>query len=149
MPDSSRQTTHKTVEFMIVDDDDVSIMAIRRSMKKLNLANPVKIAKNGVEALELLRDSVGDDNILPPFIITLDLSMPKMGGLEFLEHIRNDPLFNKLVIFVLTTSDSPEDVSSAYSKNIAGYIVKENATDTLRDALSMLHDYAQLVVLPA
>ena len=118
-------------------------------MKKLNLVNPVKIAKNGVEAIALLQKSIGVDGKLPPFIITLDLSMPKMGGLEFLEHIRGDSVFNKLVIFVLTTSDSPADIASAYDKNIAGYIVKENATETLRDALSMLSEYAQLVVLPA
>lgn len=139
----------KAVEFMIVDDDEVSVMAIQRSMKQLNLINPVLIAKNGVVALELLRSSIGPDEKLPPFIITLDLSMPKMGGLEFLEQIRNDPIFNKLVIFVLTTSDAPADIASAYEKNIAGYIIKDNPTETFRDALSMLRDYAQLVVLPA
>jgi CheY-like chemotaxis protein len=145
---SKTQNKFNTVEFMIVDDDDVSVMAIQRSMKQLKLVNPVRIAKNGVEALEILNNAIGADKKLPPFIITLDLSMPKMGGLEFLERIRDDSVFNKLIIFVLTTSDAPTDIASAYEKNIAGYIIKEDATNTFRDALAMLNDYAQLVVLP-
>lgn len=149
MTDTRMQKAYNAVEFLIIDDDDVSIMAIQRSMRKLSLANPVKVARNGLEALEVLKNSVGADNKLPPFIITLDLSMPKMNGLEFLEHVRNDSLFNKLVIFVLTTSDAPTDIASAYDKNIAGYIVKENATETLRDALEMLNNYARLIVLPS
>ncbi|MEE9320179.1 MAG: response regulator [Granulosicoccus sp.] len=132
-----------------MDDDDVSVMAIQRSMKRLNLVNPTIIAKDGVEALQILHDSIGADNTLPPFIITLDLSMPKMGGLEFLSHIRDNPVFKKLVIFVLTTSDAPNDIAQAYEKNIAGYIVKENPTVTFQKSLSMLNDYAQLVVLPS
>lgn len=138
----------KTVEFMIIDDDEVSVMAIKRAMNQLNLANPILVAQNGLDALEILYKAIGEDKTLPPFIITLDLSMPKMGGLEFLDKIRNDPIFNKLVIFVLTTSDAPTDIASAYNKNIAGYIVKENPTESFRDALKLLHDYAQLVVLP-
>lgn len=146
---SQVQNNFKAVEFMIVDDDEISVMAIQRSMKKLNLVNPIQVAKNGVEALDILNNSLGSDKKLPPFIITLDLSMPKMGGLEFLDTIRNDPVFNKLVIFVLTTSDAPTDIASAYDKNIAGYIMKDNTTESFSNALAMLRDYAQLVVLPA
>ena len=85
---------------------------------------------------------------MPPFIVTLDLSMPRMGGLEFLEQIRKDPVLKKTVVFVVTTSDSPDDIESAYGQNVAGYIVKDNPTETLRNALSMLKEYSQLVVLP-
>ena len=139
----------KPVQFMIVDDDDVSVMAIKRSMSQLNLVNPVLVARDGVQALKILNDAVEADSTLPPFIVTLDLSMPKMGGLEFLDHIRGSPVFSKLIVFVLTTSDAPDDIAHAYEKNIAGYIVKENPTETFRNALSMLNDYAQLVVLPS
>lgn len=133
---------------MIVDDDDICVMGLQRTMKKLKLVNPVVVAKDGIEALELLRAEVDDSNVLPPFIITLDLSMPRMGGLEFLEEIRKDPIFSKLVVFVLTTSNAPTDIASAYEKNIAGYIVKDNPTETFSKALSLLNDYSQLVVLP-
>ena len=137
------------VRFMIVDDDDISAMAIERAIKKLKIANPVVMAKNGVEALEILEQSKNNDGKLPRYIVTLDLNMPMMGGLEFLEHIRNDQSFRKLIVFVLTTSDAPDDIASAYDQNIAGYIVKENPTETFKEALNMLSDYSQLVVLPS
>ncbi len=142
------QDKFQTVQFMIVDDDDVSVMGIKRSIKELKISNPVFVARDGIEALSILRDSVDSNNQLPPFIITLDLSMPRMNGLEFLDVVRKDPLFKKLVVFVLTTSEAPKDINLAYEKNIAGYIVKENATQTFRETLSLLRDYSQLVVLP-
>ncbi|MFK7962905.1 MAG: response regulator [Burkholderiaceae bacterium] len=139
---------YDAVKFLIVDDDEVSVMAIKRAMQKLKLANPVRVAKDGIEALEILRGNIDVDQILPPYIITLDLSMPRMGGKEFLEEVRRDPVLQQAVIFVLTTSDAPGDIAAAYEKNIAGYIVKEPTTESLAEALSLISDYAQLVVLP-
>ncbi|OED39241.1 two-component system response regulator [Chromatiales bacterium (ex Bugula neritina AB1)] len=145
---SENSISYDTVNFLIVDDDLVSIKSIQRSIKQLKIANPVFIAKDGIEALEILDRNITDTNTLPPFIITLDLSMPRMGGLEFLDNIRKNDRYRKLVIFVLTTSDAPEDIASAYDKNIAGYIVKDNPTESLKSALEMIHGYARLVVLP-
>ncbi len=140
--------SHEPAHFLLVDDDDISVLAITRSIKKLNLVNQVTVAKDGVQALKILREAKEHDGRLPPFIVTLDLNMPKMGGLEFLDIVRADSAFSKLVIFVLTTSNSPVDIASAYEKNIAGYIVKENPTETFQHALEMLQGYSQLVVLP-
>jgi len=140
---------YTSVNFLIVDDDDVSIMGMKRAMKKLNLLNPTYVAKDGLEALKILNEKIEiDEKKLPPFIVTLDLSMPRMDGFEFLNTIRNDSVYQKLVVFVLTTSDAPNDVAAAYRKNIAGYIVKENAEETFSNALKMLRDYGNLVVLP-
>lgn len=140
---------YQSVKFLIVDDDDISVMAIQRAMKKLNIVNPVQVAKDGIEALEFLRGAADKDKVIPPYIITLDLNMPRMGGLEFLEEIRQDPMLQRAIVFVLTTSDSPREVSSAYDKNIAGYIVKESAAESFAEALKMIDDYANLVVLPS
>jgi len=141
-------SSYSTVNFMVIDDDEVCIMSIERSLKELKIANPLYVAKDGIEGLEVLRGTLDDSETLPPFIITLDLNMPRMGGLEFLEEVRNDPVFRKLIIFVLTSSDAPSDIASAYEKNIAGYIVKENTTASLHKALNLLNGYANLVVLP-
>lgn len=145
---TDREKKLTPVQFMFVDDDEICVMGLQRTMKKLNLINPVTVAKDGIEALELLRSKVDQDNVLPPLIITLDLSMPRMGGLEFLDEIRKNPMFNKLVVFVLTTSNTPADIASAYDKNIAGYIVKDNPTETFRAVCSLLHNYSRLIVLP-
>ena len=139
---------YEEVRFLIIDDDDVSVMSIQRAIKKQKLVNPQSVARDGQEALEILRGDAGKNKILPPYIIILDLNMPRMNGIEFLEEVRKDPLLHRAVIFVLTTSEAPDDIASAYDKNIAGYIVKESASETFADALSMIESYSRLVVLP-
>ncbi len=136
----------ESVTFLVVDDDDVAIMGMKRAIRKLDLANPVEIARNGEEALEMLRRA--DACVERPYIVTLDLNMPRMGGLQFLEEVRKDPELQDAIIFVVTTSDAPTDIAEAYSRNIAGYIVKDNAYETLKSALEMLRKYTHVVRLP-
>lgn len=131
------------VTFLVVDDDDVAVMAMRRAIRKLGLSNPVEVATDGEVALQRLRKGVER-----PFIVTLDLNMPRMNGLEFLAEVRRDPALQDTVIFVVTTSDAPKDVTSAYARNIAGYIVKEDTFETLKRALSMIREYTEVVRLP-
>jgi len=140
--------SYKEVQFLIVDDDSVSVMSIERAIKKLRLVNPVRTAVNGQEALDILRGHNGKVRIEPPYVVILDLDMPQMSGIEFLEEVRADPELKSAVIFVLTASDAPEDVTLAYEKNIAGYVVKENAYDTFRQTLSMIDTFSSVVVLP-
>ena len=135
------------VTFLVVDDDDVAIMGMKRAIKKLELTNPIEIARNGEEALHALRRS-GEGSVNRPYIVTLDLNMPRMGGLQFLEEVRRDAELQDAIIFVVTTSDAPDDITSAYSQNIAGYIVKDNAYETLKNALDLLRNYTQVVRLP-
>lgn len=136
------------VRFLVVEDDKISVMAIRRALKKLKILNPVTVASDGQDALDILRGVAGKEKIMPPFLVTLDLNMPRMGGLEFLEEIRRDPDLCKVVVFVLTTSDMPSDIAAAYEKNVAGYVLKDNVESSLTDALDMLSNYSRLVVLP-
>ncbi len=135
------------VTFLVVDDDEVAIMGMKRAIRKLKLSNPVEIARDGEEALAMLR-SEGDTGVRRPFIVTLDLNMPRMGGLEFLEEIRRDRSLQDAIIFVVTTSDAPKDIAAAYSRNIAGYIVKDDAYQTLKSALGLLRSYTTAVRLP-
>ena len=140
--------SYDTANFLIVDDDIVSIKSIQRAMKKLNICNPVTIARDGIEAIETLNSSFDSAHGLPPFIVTLDLNMPRMDGHTFLEEIRKNERFKKLVVFVLTSSDAQNDIARAYEKTIAGYIVKEDPVNSLKRALTMLDGYANLVILP-
>ncbi len=139
-----------TATFLLVDDDDVSIMAMQRALKKLKIVNPTLVAKNGQEAFDILQEAVKNNGgVLPPFIVTLDLNMPRMNGLEFLEAVRADDALSRLVIFVFTTSDVTRDIQLAYSRNVAGYLIKENPGETLSKALEMLGSYARIVELPS
>ncbi|MCJ7874429.1 response regulator [Marinovum sp. 2_MG-2023] len=137
-------TDKSRVTFLIVDDDSVAVMAIKRTLRKLRLTNPVEVARDGQEALDLLQGN-GISPIKKPYIILLDLNMPRMSGLEFLAVVREDKELANSVVFVLTTSDAPSDIAAAYRHKIAGYIVKENASETISTAISMLDSYTEIV----
>ncbi len=138
----------KPVKFLIIDDDQVSVLAIKRALKKLKIINPIQVARDGREALDMLWTECSDDKTLPPYLVTLDLNMPRMNGFEFLEEVRNNPPLHRLVIFVLSTSDAPADVAHAYDNNIAGYIVKDNLGDSFVKALDMIDCFARVVEFP-
>ena len=140
--------TLETVKFLVVDDDDVSVMKVKRAMKKAKLANPVFVASDGVEALEILRGDASREKIAPPYIVTLDINMPRMDGHEFLKEIREDPNLNRVIVFVLTTSENEADVMAAYDRNVSGYILKENSEHGLIDKINMIDTFSNLVVLP-
>lgn len=143
----SMANDHEDITFLAVDDDEVSIMAIKRAVKRLKIVNPVEVAYDGKEALDILRAN-GTDGVRKRYIVTLDLNMPRMTGLELLEEVRKDKELQKQIIFVLSTSDAPTDITAAYEKNIAGYIVKENAYESMKSALEMLGAYMKIVQLP-
>ena len=128
---------------MIVDDDEVAVMAVRRAIDRQGLPNPTVEARDGYEALEQLRAGVRR-----PFLILLDINMPRMTGLELLEQIRADDDLTDSVVFMMTTSDAPRDVKEAYRLNAAGYIRKEEAYRSISEAVSMLDVYLGLVTLP-
>jgi CheY-like chemotaxis protein len=138
----------QSVKFLIVDDDCVSVMAMQRAMRKLRIVNETHICTDGKYALDFLKNEASNLKGTPPFIVILDLNMPRMGGLEFLDALRSDPLLSRIIVFVFTTSETEEDIFSAYHRNIAGYIVKENPSETLSKALDMLDTYTRIVELP-
>ncbi len=140
--------TGPELTILLVEDDDVDVMAMQRALKKKRVLNSVTIARDGIEACDLLRGENGKEKIARPFIILLDLNMPRMNGLEFLDVIRNDPKLNNLIVFVLTTSNSDEDKCRAYKKNIAGYILKDNLGEGFVTAVSMLDLYWNIVEMP-
>lgn len=139
---------HSQVTFLLVEDDDVDVMYIQRTFRQLGIANQLVVANDGIEALEMLRGANGYDPILKPFIILLDLNMPRMNGIEFLTELRKDPEIKHSVVFVLTTSDDEQDKFDTYEHHVAGYIVKSEAGQSFQSALEMLDRYWRVVELP-
>jgi len=133
------------VSILLVEDDDIDAKAVERGFAKLKLANPIVRTKNGLEALELLRQP---DAIQRPYLILLDLNMPIMGGLEFLKIIRQDEELKNTIIFVLTTSSADQDLVAAYNENIAGYIVKSDVKGGFDKVINLLDCYWRVVMLP-
>lgn len=130
----------KKFNILLVEDDDVDIMTVERAFDKANIANPLFIAKNGLEALELLRDK----KVARPVVILLDLNMPKMNGLEFLEVVRNDASLKRIPVVVLTSSSDDTDVWKAYEKSVAGYMTKPVNLEQFVEKMAALGHYWSL-----
>lgn len=132
---------------LLVEDDDVDAEAVERAFRKAKIANPIVRAVDGVDALARLRDE-GEAAVSRPFIILLDLNLPRLGGLAFLEQLRADPRLEDSIVFVLTTSSADRDKAAAYARNIAGYIVKSKAGEDFVSLIGMLDAYWRVVELP-
>ena len=132
------------VSILLVEDDDVDAMGIERAINKTNSPNPFYRARDGLQALELLRSKAVDE----PFLILLDLNMPRMSGLEMLNILRDDPTLTRSVVFVLTTSDDDQDKLAAYTAHIAGYIVKNKLDTNFTDLMQLIENYGRVVELP-
>lgn len=139
------ELNYKPAAILLVEDDDIDALSVMRAFSRLKIANPIVRAKDGIEALEILKNQ----EIEHPYLILLDLNMPRMGGLELLNTLRHDPSLESSVVFVLTTSKDDEDKLAAYKQHIAGYIVKEKLDDGFEDLVKLLDHYWRLVELPA
>lgn len=140
--------TKDIVTVLLVEDDDIDAETVIRSFKSLKLDNPIRHARDGEEALDILRAENGAEPIKGPFVVLLDLNMPRLGGHDFLVEIRNDPSLDQIVVFVLTTSSADEDRYKAYKKNIAGYIVKHDAGNGFVEAIRLLEQFGRVVTFP-
>jgi len=136
--------SYKHATILLVEDDDIDAKIVERAFYKLRIANPIIRAKDGVMALELLKNGT----VSRPYIILLDLNMPKMGGLEMLTELRADNNLKNSIVFVLTTSKDDEDKIAAYNQNIAGYIVKEKLQNGFDELVKLLDYYWRIVELP-
>ena len=109
----------------MVEDDELDVISVQRSLKKLEIPHELHTAFNGIEALELLRGSTGSQPMDPlPDIIMLDLNMPRMNGLEFLRELRNDERLRSIRVFVMTTSGEQADRGVTGQLGVEGYLVK-------------------------
>ncbi|MCA8831323.1 response regulator [Hymenobacter pini] len=109
---------------LLVEDDQMDIMNVQRELRKHNVTVPLYVARNGREALNMLRGEGGQEQIPKPSVVMLDLNMPRMNGLELLETLRSDPDFVGLNVFITTTSDLETDRLKAQDLAVSGYIIK-------------------------
>jgi len=105
---------------LLVEDDIVDMMSVKRALKDINVTNPLYHVENGEEALEFLRDKEKPK----PTIILLDLNMPKMGGIEFLSIMKKDEAIKRIPVVILTTSRAEYDKIQSYNLGVAGYMIK-------------------------
>lgn len=140
----------KAINILLVEDDDVDVMNVRRAFKRSNITNPLYIAGNGLEALDMLKGVAGEAPEVPEHrrLILLDLNMPKMGGIEFLKELRSIPSLRPTPVIVLTTSNQDQDRVEAYNLNVAGYILKPVTFGNFAEVMAALNKYWTLCEMP-
>ena len=114
---------NKVVNILLVEDDNLDVIDVKRTLDKMNIFNNMMVAKNGEEALQILKGKDGTFDAKPD-IALIDINMPKMNGLEFLSAVRKTEALKDLKCFIITTSDEKIDRGAAKELGISGYIVK-------------------------
>lgn len=135
---------HNLKPILLVEDDRVDAMTVRRALKDLKVSNHLEVKSNGEEALEHLKS--GDNP--HPCIILLDLNMPKMNGLEFLRIIKKDDVLKMIPVVVLTTSMNERDRIESFQNNIAGYMIKPVDYIQFVETIRTIEMYWSLSQLP-
>lgn len=138
-------TEAKPLHILLVEDDQVDQMNVKRAFERNKIMNPLYVAENGVEALEMLRDGRVPD---ARRLILLDLNMPMMNGIEFLKTLRADPALSATPVVVLTTSNDEQDKVQAYNLNVAGYLLKPVTFANFVELTAALNKYWTLVEMP-
>jgi CheY-like chemotaxis protein len=136
------------LNILLVDDDDGDAKAVERSFRKAKIANPLTRAVDGMEALEMLKGSNGRPKLSSPCVMLVDLNMPRINGIQFIQALRADKTLHRSVVFVLTTSKRDEDKLAAYDLNVAGYIVKATAGADFMNLVNLVECYWRIVELP-
>jgi len=116
----------KIINILLVEDDELDVMDIRRTLDKMKIVYHLRHARNGEEGLSLLRETGSS----LPDVMLIDINMPKMNGLEFLQAVRQDEDLKGLKCFMITTSDEQVDKQAAKKLGVSGYIVKPFKVNT-------------------
>jgi CheY-like chemotaxis protein len=135
------------VTILLVEDDDVDAETITRGLSHAAISSPVVRARDGIEALNLLLGSNGQTRLRPPYLLLVDIRMPRLDGLALIRSIRGNPALQRTIIFILTSSDNDRDRTAAYDAHVAGYIVKSHAPEHYKALAGML-EYYLLIVSP-
>ena len=129
---------------LLVEDDNIDAMTVKRAMKELNVTNELIRASDGEQALDYLIDSSKEK----PCLILLDLNMPKMNGLELLEIIKADDNLKTIPVIVLTTSGEQRDIVESFKFSVAGYMIKSVNYAEFKETMSVINMYWTLSEMP-
>ena len=112
----------KVINILLVEDDHLDALDIKRTLDKMKVIYKLEIAKNGEEAIRLLESK--EASMPLPDAVLIDINMPRLNGLEFLSIIRNSEVWKDLKCFIITTSEEEVDKTAAEKLGVSGYIIK-------------------------
>ncbi len=134
------------LKVLLVDDDEVDYMNVKRAFKKNNLEHVLEYQPNGLDAINYLKSVEKRSNL--PQVVLLDINMPKMNGHEFLEELRSNDKLKHIVVYVLTTSSQNSDIDKAYKNQVSGYLVKPLDFDEFKSTVKRLDDLWEVQKFP-
>ncbi len=135
----------RALSILLVEDDEIDAMNVERAFRDEADVGPVRVARDGVEALDVLR---GGEVPLQRLLVLLDINMPRMNGIEMLREMRADERLRRLPVVVLTTSDDDQDKADAYDLNVAGYLLKPVTRARFVELMQSLERYWTNVEFP-
>jgi CheY-like chemotaxis protein len=141
-------TSEAPFSVLLVEDDDVAAEAVMRGLRRNGVSCPITCAEDGVSALQILRGTHSERRIAKPYLVLLDLNLPGMNGVEFLQELRADAALRETLVFVLTTSGADRDRANAYQQNVAGYMVKASLGPQFSILARFLTEYGLAIKFP-
>ena len=127
---------------LFIEDDAIEIMKLQRTVSKLQIKHQIHEVNNGEEAIEFLNSKAK-----LPDIILLDLNMPKMNGIEFLQILKEDEFLKYIPTIILTTSENRSDLLECYRIGIAGYVIKPLKYEDYEAKLEKVFQYWDMIEL--
>jgi CheY-like chemotaxis protein len=135
---------NKTDLILHIENEPDDVFIVQRAIKKVGIENPTFHVENGELALDYLSHCLAGEEPAPnrmPTLILLDLSMPRMGGIEVLRWIRAQPVIKRIAVVVLTSSKNLADIAAAYDHGANGYLVKPVGSPEFTDVLSAIKGF--------
>lgn len=126
------------IHLLLVEDDDLDVMNVHRALAQAPEIASITVARDGIEALKLLR---AGELPMERLVTVIDLRMPRMSGLDLLKELRGDPRLKRIPTVILTTSDDPHDRDAAFCLGAAGYFVKPAAPGRFRQIMDAMRSY--------
>jgi CheY-like chemotaxis protein len=137
-----------SLHILLVEDDEIDAEIVRRAFHQEQMHHPLIWVSDGVDALNALRGEGGQRRVPRPYLIFLDINMPRMNGIEFIQTLRQDPDLKGSIVFVLTTSVRLADRVAAYEQQVAGYFLKSKMGEGFLDIINLIRVYQQSVEFP-
>lgn len=133
------------IDILLVEDNPADIRLTQEVFRDCKVSNRLQVARDGLEAMSLLRGEGGGEAIMPDLIL-LDLNMPRMDGREVLDELKKDERLKTIPVIVLTTSEEEQDVLRSYQLGANSYITKPVDLGQFVRVVRSIEDFWLMVV---
>jgi CheY-like chemotaxis protein len=138
----------ESLGILLAEDDDADVLLLRRAFKEVELANPLQVVTDGQEAVEFLTNSRAQAADRAPALVILDLKMPRRGGMQVLQWMRQEPVIRNIPVMIFSSSANAAEIEAAYNFGANAYAVKPPSTAERREIARFIKDWLRLIHPP-